>query len=533
MAYPWLVLVPPVLVFVTSLWWQNVTQALVLGIIAACLIAGNGTIGMTWQVFMDAVNNSILDHQTLYIALFLFILGIIINIIDYVGGAKKFSQLLAGHIHSRISAQWASIGMSLSLFVDDNLNTVTTGYIMHPLTDRFAIPRVKLAYLVDSLSAPVTIMIPISSWVAMIIRQFDFSGISTDLTEKPFIVADPFYAYLVSIPFILYSLMTLVSIMYIVMSNSSFGPMAEQETIAATTGNLFGGKAEVRAENHSSHNEQSSARNLLAPISTLVLAVLLGILWSGNCWLLGGTASLIQTFQQANTFLVLLIAAIASLIVTITTAFFPTKLIQRQQLLPLIFHGLRIMQPAVIIIMLAGMFGVLLKEHLHTGAYLAQITITLVPIVWFPLLLFIISSAISITTGTSWGTIAVMLPIAIEMLAHAQLTTIPASIDQLCILLPTIGAVLSGAIAGDHISPVSATTIMASTSAGAYHIDHVITQAWYAVPALLSSAVGFAIAGHLSVCTTPFTTLAVSLSISAILCCMLLSLATWLYRLSR
>lgn len=523
----WLVITPPIIVLLLAFIWQDVIKSLLIGIALACIIAGQGEFKETVKICWVSFQESILDLQSIYIILFLLSLGVIITIIDSVGGAKRFSEFLASFIRTKKGAQFASVAMSCSLFIDDNLNTVTTGYVIHPLTDRFLIPRAKLAYLVDALAAPLTILIPLTSWVPVIMRQYEFSGITADSSLEPIIIADPYYAYLRTIPFIFYSIIGLVSVLYVIAANISYGPMAKQEQIATNTGNLFGGKAPLTAA-HEGKQVEGSIIDLLAPILTLIFGVIAGILLSGGYWMLGGVHTMIETLQHANVSLVLLLSAICSLIVTIYIGM-RRHVFQPGNTWPIFKQGLLVLLPAIIIVSLAGMFSLLLKDYLHTGVFFAQLASNSLSIEYFPALIFVISSAISIATGTSWGTMTVMLPIAMQMLATTIGTT-PVSIDQLCLALPTLGAVLSGAVAGDQVTPHAGTTIMSAYSSGAYHMDHVITQLWYALPVFIGTFVAFIAAGKLSLCYHSATALLASLAIGIIITCLLLSLANWIYK---
>lgn len=529
MNFDWLVVTPPIITLVLAFFWHDVIKSLLVGIGIACLIAGHGSAESTGYAFWSSFKESILDVQSLYIAIFLLALGIVITIIDAVGGAQCFSSFLARFISNAQGSQLASMVMSFSLFIDDNLNTITTGYVIHPLTDRFKIARAKLAFLVDALAAPMTILIPLTSWIAVIIRQYEFSGISTQLEQQPIILADPYYAYLRTIPFIFYSIFLIISVLFIIVFNISFGPMAYHEKIAQETGNLFGGKDSCRAQ-HIGKQMCGTLLDLIAPIVTVVITVIGGIAWSGNYWLVGGHNTLITTLQTADIPIVLVWAAIAGLLVSLSIGIHRKLFTTNWQAnTNIIRQGIEVMLPAVIIVNLAGMFGVLLKDHLHTGTYLAHFAMQNIGIELFPAVIFIIASAISIAIGSAWGTIAVVLPIALQMLATNTLTELPVSLEHLCIALPTLGAVLSGAVAGDHISPISGTTIMSSASAGAHHMDHVITQFWYAIPALIASCVGFIIAGKLSACYSASTTVVLALLAGTITCCGILTICHWIY----
>ena len=204
MSDTWLVLLPPLIVLGFALLSRNIITSLILGVLSAAFIATDFSpiATITKSAFQTWETLSYIDNVTLYI--FLICMGILVSLLNSSGAAQAFGNVITRRLSNARSAESASMLLSLCLFIDDYLNSLTVGYVMHPLTDRFRIPRAKLAYLIDAMTAPLCILVPISSWMAWIVRQFEVSGISLDQVENPIILADPFYVYLNTLPYVFY-----------------------------------------------------------------------------------------------------------------------------------------------------------------------------------------------------------------------------------------------------------------------------------------------------------------------------------------
>lgn len=492
-----IVLLPPILVLISAFILRKLNPSLAIGILSASFIASGFSVTGTSQLAGVRLFNQLRDPDYLYLYGFLLIVGILIVLLNKTGGAQAFAHAITRHIRSKKAAETSSILMSSILFIDDYLSNLTVGYVMRPLTDKFEIPRAKLAFLIHSLSGPLVIMVPVSSWVAMITSQLDLAGIGI---QEPHIkiVADPFFVYLNTIPFIFYSILIISSVWFIVRKKISYGPMRTQEKIAQESGNLFGGKKTITEPIE--HHEKSSGTivDLILPLIVLISSVFTGILYVGGFWLFGGNRSLLESFQNnTQTFFALFSAGLITLLFSFVFAYV-RQLIKKNDISFIVKNGAILMQGAVLMVFLASTFGTILKHDLQVGTYIAQALIGSIYISLLPLLFFIISTIIATITGSSWGTIAIMTPVTIQMLVTLLHLDGPVTLDQIPILLPILGAVFSGSVCGDHISPISETTIMAATSSGAYPIDHAYTQFFYALPAILSTAVAFLISGLLS-----------------------------------
>ena len=452
--------------------------------------------------------------------IFLIILGTIISLISYTGGINAYGRFIRPYIHNARSAESASLILSLLLFIDDYLSNLTTGSVMRPITDQFRIPRVKLAFLVNSMAAPITILSPVSSWVAEIVTQLSNSGINT--TAHSLIYANPFSLYMDLIPFIFYSFILIASVIFIVRRSISFGLMAEQEKIAQSTGNLFGGKQPL-APTAMQSSDSDSIIDFITPVIVLVGCVIGSLLYTGDYMLVGGQRTLIESFQHGDIFTSLLVSGCVSLTISILLALCRKKVSTDQ--LPLLFmQGFNHMYSSIIMLILAWTFSTLITNELGTGQYLASLFVNSLPLFLLPLIFFIVSALTTVAIGSSWGAIAIMIAIAVPMIISLTHITSPASLADIPWLFPVLGAILSGAICGNTISPIGDATIMASTSTQAYHEDHVTTQFTYSIAPIIASSCSYLIYGFIISFFPPFISAVVTLSIGISISCLLLLL---------
>lgn len=497
----WPVLLPPFFVLMIALYTKQLVIALGAGIIMA------GFIGMdtldpikAFTLIISRVWQQLTDIDNVYTYLFLVLIGSLIVLLNKTGGANAFARLFTKHLRSRRMVETSSFLLSCTLFLDDYLSNLTVGHVMRPLSDAFFIPRAKLAFLVHSMTGPLVILAPLSSWAAMIVSQLENAGIQNVATENTKVLIDPFYLYVKTIPFIFYSLLLIASVIFIIRMGISFGPMKNQEDIAHQQHNLFGGKEAPRHVDNNTHdevNESGSLLDFLIPLVSLIVSVIVGIAHSGGYYLCGGSATFIQAIKNnQQPFLVLAKAGLITFCISTAYALLSRR-IRCTSLPSILGQGTLLMISPIIMVFLASTLGLLLKNDLHTGQYLASILIGNISITILPCLFYIVSLVITIATGSAWGTIALMLPIAIPLVTTMSNMPLPVAPDQLPILYPVLGAIFSGAVCGDHISPVSETTIMAASSAGSYIMDHVKTQFVYSVPAIVYAFVAFVIAGYI------------------------------------
>lgn len=514
--------IPPILVLITACITRKLNPSLIAGLIAAAFIAAQASPLGAIAILLKRFTEKIFDIDTFYSFGFLIAIGSLIGLIAQTGGAQGLAQTIAPRLKKKASAERYSFFLSMLLFIDDYLSNLTVGTVMRPLTDHVNIARAKLAYLVHSLSGPLVIMIPVSSWVAMITSNLHYAGVDQSTGSAIKIYANPFFVYLNAIPFIFYSIILIASTYFIIHYHISFGPMREHEYIAATTGNLLGGKPEPVATLTVDKTIQGSLFDLIFPLASLIFSVIAGILYRGNCYLFGGTNTIFQALQQNNNpFAVLFFASIISLAVSFASATIRKRMKPAQ--IPLfIKDGFMLMIQAIIMITLASVLGAMLKDDLHTGEYLASTLLQSMSISLLPFAFFTVSLITAIMTGTSWGTIALMLPIAIPMLIATNALPTPLNPADIALLYPVIGAIFSGAVCGDHVSPISETTIMAATSTTSYPLDHAYTQIFYALPAIICSGIAFLISGQLAHYSLAMNA-TISISIGFGLCILLLT----------
>lgn len=495
MSQTWLVLLPPLIVLIASFATRNLNRSLGIGIISAALIACHGKILTSIALIAQRLYQTVVEIENLYMYGFILLLSILIVILNQTGGAAAFAHAITGRLKSKKSTESASLLLSLSLFIDDYLNGLTIGYVMRPLTDKFAIPRVKLAFLVRALTGPLVILAPLSSWVAVITNTIDQSGVHPNDASNTKIVSDPFFLYLESIPYIFYSFIIILSAWFIVRSRISFGPMHTHERIADTTGNLFGGKEPIESRLGNIHNHTGSMSDLIIPIATLFICAVIGSMWSGGYYLFGGPHGLFESFQHNNNIsLVLLVAGFITLAVAFGLALAQNKM-KPSQVLPTIYEGSALIMSAIGMVILATILGKLLRIDLMTGEYLAQTLLGALPLPVMPVMFFLVSTLISTVTGSAWGTMMLLIPVALPMLISIAHVSVPALPSAIPLLLPSLGAIFSGAVCGNNISPIADTTVMVATSCGAYPIDHAQTQFLYIMPAILGSCVAYTIIG--------------------------------------
>lgn len=513
----WLVVLPPIILLITAFFSHNIILSVLVGIASAVLIGAQFSLIGATTLLYTYVTKQLIDPDTIPIFGFFLMLGAIITLMHFTGASCAFGNIVTKKLRSARKTESTSLTLSLLLCFDDYLNALTMGCLMQPLTDKFKIPRAKLAYLIDVMASPMIVLLPISSWIALIVGQLKLSGVTLGFSkiirhqmqfpggvfsigQKVIVRADPFFTYVKSIPFIFYSFILILSAWFIVRKRISYGPMAEHEKTAKKTGNLYGGK-EPRfkmIQQQDSSPLDTHLIDFLAPIFTLIFCALIAILYTGKYYLFGGTTTLFDAFRTGNIFSSLFFASSMSFLIGLILAFWRKK-IKVPQVPLLIARGAHLMYTSIIIIFCAFVFGSILNKELQTGQYLAQLIIPYINLNWLPFIVFIMSTIIALGTGSSWATLFIMFPISIPMISSLSGFAHPVILKEVYILLPTIGAVISGSLAGAQLSPISDPITMAATGSGAYQIDHVKTQIWYILPSIIGAGVSFIAAGYLTI----------------------------------
>ncbi len=480
-----IILLPSVILLAVAVYTKNVIKSLLTGIIAAAFIVKNfapvESINLVARRLFEQTEISNLIYKTgsydnLYTFAFLIILGIIICMITHTGGMAAYTKAIKTRLHGPKATQTVSLILSNFFFMDDYLNTLTVGSVMKPLTDAFRIPRAKLAFLLDSMSSALCTLIPASSWTAIVLSQLQGVGIQ-----------DTLGTYLTAMPFIFYSWLIIFTAWFVVRAGISFGKMRDFEDIALETGNLFGGKEPIQDLTENINNQQkSSLTDFFLPIGLFMFSVFLSFAYTGSWAFLGGQNNLVTALQKGDALYSLFIASLITLIISVIY-FGLNKKLSFKEFTDMSINGFYLMKNSIILLLLAKTMSMLLKSDLNTGAYLAGLMVGSVPAWLFPAIIFVTSSLVAMATGSSWGTISVMIPLGIPMVG---------SFDAI-LLSPTLGAILSGSIAGAHLSPISDPMLISSTSSGSYHLDHIQTQIVYAAPAMLGTILALLLTGFI------------------------------------
>ena len=467
-------LAPPIVAIVLALITKEVYSALFVGIAVGALLFANGNLELAFNTMLYSeagglvINLTDMSHAGILV--FVTILGTLVVLMNKSGSAAAFGRWAENHIHSRVGAQLATVLMGILIFVDDGFNCMTVGSVMRPISDHYKVSRSKLAYIIDSTAAPICIIAPISSWAA---------AVSYAVPESYNI--NGFSMFLNTIPYNMYALVTLAMLIGLTLLKTDFGPMKLHEANAAK-GDLFT-TGEQPYDEDSTQDEKADARvsNLVIPVVALIISCIIGMLYTGGFF---SGESLVNAFANADSARGLVMGSMFTLILTFVL-YIVGGVMSFKDFMACLPAGFRSMcAPMIILILswnLSGMTGLLgAADFIHgvmnsSAAGLAM---------FLPFIIFVVSVFLAFSTGTSWGTFTILIPIVCSVFAQSH--------EMLVI---SISACLAGAVCGDHCSPISDTTIMSSAGAHCNHINHVTTQLPYALTAAAVSAVGYLIAG--------------------------------------
>jgi len=490
----WLVTIPPLLVVFTVFFTRRMLFSLLVGLIAGALIACDCNLIKAASLSIKRLFEStglanigsvdaIINNWNLLIFSFLICIGILITLLGYTGAAQAYAQLVRKRVKTKKQAEAASLLLSSIFFIDDYFSALTVGSVMRPVAALYKIHPVKLAFLTTAMATPLTILSPISSWVGEIMLQFRQVGISQ--TANSLVYADPFYIFVCSIPFITYALFMLISSWYIVLRSISYGPMKQYETVTAAN----------NPEGHTIHGKRAgSLFDFFLPIIILMATIFITLLATGNWTFFGGTATFLQALKNGSMSQALALGGIVGVFITFIFLYMRKK-IKSSQIGTICKNGFFLMYPSILMLICAWGLGSLLKNDLKTGLYIAHLLGTIIHVWILPLVCFALSALIATLIGSAWATIGLMLPIVVPMLVSLMGFEQMVLLEQLPLLLPVIGATLSGCILGTHISLIADNPIMAAASTGADHLEHIKTLFWYAFPAAISSALTYTIIG--------------------------------------
>ena len=495
----WFSLLPPLLAIVLALIFREVITALLAGIwLGALAVAGYNPLSATWRLVDDYVVHAVGDtggHTQIIV--FSLMLGGMVGLISKNGGTAGAARRVARIAWNRKRGKLATSMAGLAIFFDDYANTLVVGNTMRPITDRLKISREKLAYLIDSTAAPVAAIVPISTWVGYQVSLIG-DGISVAAgetlggtgAEAAFLGGlSPYAVFVQTIPYLFYPLLAIAFVVLTSVMNRDFGPMARAEARAAAGGGLLAEGATPVVDTGKSFATAKEGVpphwwNAAVPVLTVVLVVLGGLYTSGR-GAVGADASLRDIFGAADPFSTLLWGSLAGCIVAVILST-SQRILSVRECVEAWIGGMKAMMVAMIILTLAWSLGAVVKD-VGTAAYLTQILDGNLPLALLPALVFVTSGAMAFATGTSWTTMAIMLPLVIPLAVSLAGGSGFVDGSQYGILLATTSSVLAGAIWGDHCSPISDTTVLSSTAAACDHVEHVRTQLPYAI---LVGAVG-------------------------------------------
>ena len=458
-------LLPPVAAIVLALITKEVYSSLFLGIIVGCFLYTNGSPIDAFQDFVSRLTSN--AGGNMGILMFLVILGTMVALMIRAGGSKAYGDWAVSHIKTKSGALWSTFILAIVLGVDDYFNNLTTGNVMRPVTDGHHISRAKLSYMCDATAAPVCIMMPVSSWAAAVTGIIGNEEVG-------------FQIFLKAIPYNYYAILTLVFIVVMTCLNIDYGPMRKHENNAAkgdlytTPERPFAGVEEMK------FNPNGKVIDLVLPVLVLVGCCVGSMVYVG--YQNGGT-DLITAFANTSAFDALPLGSLVALIFTLIF-FMVRRAMSFTELMDCLPNGFKQMVPAILILCLAWTIGDVTKA-LGAPEFVADLVSKFGPGLknFLPAVVFLIAAFLGFATGTSWGTFTILLPIVIPVFSGG----IPAAdltselINGNDMLMIAIAATLGGAVMGDHCSPISDTTIMASSGAQCYHLNHVATQLPYAM----------------------------------------------------
>lgn len=463
-------LLPPIIAIALALITKEVYSSLFLGILVGGLLYSNFAFEATiLHVFNDGIVASVTDSYNMGILIFLIILGSMVCLMNKAGGSAAFGRWAKDHIKSRVGAQLASVLLGVLIFIDDYFNCLTVGSVMRPITDKHNISRAKLAYIIDATAAPVCIIAPISSWAAAV------AGFAED--------GQGFNLFLRAIPYNYYALLTIVMMVGMIVMKTEFGPMARFEKNAVEKGDLFSGTNPYAGAEDDAPEDKGTVLDLVLPVVVLIICCVIGMIYSGGFF---DGEGFITAFSNSDASVGLMLGSAFALVFTLVY-YLIRRSMSFKEMMGCIPEGFKAMVPAIMILTFAWSLKNMtdslgakffVRDFVRSSAGGLQMIL--------PLIVFAIGCLLAFATGTSWGTFGILIPIVQNVF----------SMDNPMAIV-CISACMAGAVCGDHCSPISDTTIMASAGAQCDHVNHVSTQLPYAITCAVVSGVTYLIAGIL------------------------------------
>lgn len=462
-------LIPPVVAIVLALITKEVYSSLFVGILVGGLFySGFSFEGTIVHIFEDGIIGVLSDSYNVGILVFLIILGAIVCLMNKAGGSAAFGRWASDHIKTRTGAQLTTVALGVLIFIDDYFNCLTVGSVMRPVTDKHNISRAKLAYLIDATAAPICIIAPISSWAAAV----------TGFVEGE----DGLSLFISAIPYNFYALLTIVMMLTIAVLNIDFGSMKIHED-NAKKGDLFTTPDRPYGEaTELEDTGKGTVKDLLIPIIALIICCVIGMIYTGGFF---EGADFVTAFSNSDASVGLAIGSAFALVITILL-YVSRRVLGFKECMDCIPEGFKAMVPAIMILTFAWTLKSM-TDSLGAAEFVAALIkgsasgiVNLLPAI-----IFVVGCLLAFATGTSWGTFGILIPIVVD----AFQTTNPT------LMTIAISACMAGAVCGDHCSPISDTTIMASAGAQCNHVNHVSTQLPYAVSVAAISFITYIVAG--------------------------------------
>lgn len=465
-------LIPPIVAIILALITKEVYSSLFIGIVIGGLFYSNFNFeGTVLHVFNSGIVASLTDSYNMGIIVFLVVLGILVELMNRAGGSAAFGKWASTHIKSREGAQLATIFLGMLIFIDDYFNCLTVGSVMRPVTDKHNISRAKLSYIIDATAAPICIIAPISSWAAAV------SGFVEG--------ADGFSIFLKAIPYNYYAFLTIVMMITIVYLRFDYGLMKIHEE-NAINGDIYT-TSEREYENIVTHKENNKGAviDLIFPIITLIVSCVIGMIYTGGFF--SGT-SFVDSFSASDASVGLMLGSFMSLVITIVF-YAIRKVLSFKESMNSVPEGFKSMVPAILILTFAWTLKIM-TDSLGAKEYVESIVSSGASSLlnFLPAIIFLVACFLAFATGTSWGTFGILIPIVVSVFSGSNET----------MMIISISACMAGAVCGDHCSPISDTSIMASAGGQCNHVNHISTQLPYAITVAAVSFVTYIIAGFIN-----------------------------------
>ena len=455
-------LLPPIIAIVLALLTKEVYSSLFVGILSGALIYSNGNVWNMVLTTFDTMISKICDSWNVGILIFLVMLGMMVSLVNKAGGSAAYGRWASKHIKTRAGALVSTSVLGMLIFIDDYFNCLTVGSVMRPVTDKFKISREKLAYIIDSTAAPVCIIAPISSWAAAV------SSIAPE--------GEGLNLFIRSIPYNLYALLTLLCVVVMSVMGLDFGKMRMVELAAAS---------KESEENAASDEIKGTVLDLMLPIGVLIVSCVTAMIYTGGFFDAesGCYHNFVEAFAGCDASQGLVLGAFVTIVMTMLL-YLPRRVLTFTQFTDSFVDGFKAMVPAILILTFAWTLSGITNQ-LGAKIYVAELVRGTASGLanLLPAIIFLIGVGLAFSTGTSWGTFGVLLPIVCAVFPSGELMVI------------SVSACLAGAVCGDHCSPISDTTIMASAGADCNHIGHVSTQLPYALTVAGVSFLGYLLAG--------------------------------------